>query len=259
MKKNLWLLLLILSASVITAQPCAVNIDSLKGRYTGDCKKGVANGMGTATGVDSYTGHFKNGYPEGEGKYTWRNGSWYDGGWKNGLFNGNGTLSKVDDNKPDSATLITGFWEEGKYISNYQKAYTIYGLTNGISDAVLRKAKKTKNLIPEITITVKSITGGGSSLGTAGVPAPNGGSGKGALLAKPRLKDVQVIQGLFQQLVNNETSTVSNKYILRHVVFPFIAILSFETDGINSPMPIERVRVELTERGDWYVNVSIDN
>lgn len=246
MKKNCWLFILFLSASAITAQPCSVRIDSLKGSYTGGCKKGMADGMGTAVGIDTYTGYFKNGYPFGQGKYTWKNGSWYDGNWKQGLFDGNGTFYKAEDNKPDTATVITGYWEAGKYISNYQKPYTIYALTNGVSDATLRKAKKTNSVLPEVTIYVKSITAGGSSLGDA-------------LLPKPRLTDVQLIEGRYQQLVNNETTTISNKYILRNVVFPFIAILSFETNSINSPMPAERVRIELTEKGDWYVRVSIDN
>src|SRR5664279_1389178 len=78
------------------AQPCEVNIDSLKGQYSGDCKKGKAEGQGTATGIDSYTGSFKNGYPEGQGKYTWKNGNWYEGEWKKGLYEGQGTLSVAD-------------------------------------------------------------------------------------------------------------------------------------------------------------------
>ena len=58
----------------LLSQPCSVSVDSLKGEYNGDCKKGKAEGKGTAVGIDSYKGNFKNGYPNGEGKYIWKNG-----------------------------------------------------------------------------------------------------------------------------------------------------------------------------------------
>src|SRR6185503_19686974 len=87
----LYFLSLSITAAALS-QSCEVKVDSLKGQYTGGCRKGLANGNGTATGIDSYTGDFKNGYPEGEGKYTWKNGSTYEGSWKHGLFDGKGTM-----------------------------------------------------------------------------------------------------------------------------------------------------------------------
>jgi len=62
----LYFLSLSITAAALS-QSCEVKVDSLKGQYTGGCRKGLANGNGTATGIDSYTGDFKNGYPEGEG------------------------------------------------------------------------------------------------------------------------------------------------------------------------------------------------
>ena len=73
--------------------------DSLQGTYKGTCKNGLANGHGTAIGIDSYTGQFLNGYPEGNGKYTWKNGSWYDGAWKKGVDDGKGTLHLIGSDK----------------------------------------------------------------------------------------------------------------------------------------------------------------
>src|ERR1700674_1110135 len=125
------------SATGLLSQPCKVSVDSLKGQYTGNCKKGRAEGKGTAVGIDSYMGDFKNGYPDGKGKYIWKNGSWYEGFWKNGLFEGEGTLSKID--KPDSAVVLTGFWKKGKYIGKYEKPYIVYPITNNISDVNIRK------------------------------------------------------------------------------------------------------------------------
>jgi len=244
MKKNILIFASVFTVSVILSQPCIVSVDSLKGQYTGDCKKGKANGFGTAVGSDSYTGNFRNGYPEGEGKYTWRNGTWYNGSWKAGLFDGNGTFNKVDANKPDSATLITGFWQEGKYIGNYQKPYSVVSLTNGINDI---SASKIRSLGAEITISVTSTTAGGSSLYKS-------------ILPKPKLVKIELLQGLFQQQADNETSPIINRYTLRNVTFPFHAILTFETSGTNPmPLPLEKIKVELSEIGNWYIQVKIEN
>ena|ERR1043165_941939 len=104
MKKCTTVIASILFTVFSFSQSCKVYVDSLKGQYTGGCQHGKANGYGTAIGVDTYTGNFKDGYPEGEGKYTWKNGTWYDGNWKRGLFEGNGTFNKIDEAHPDSAT-----------------------------------------------------------------------------------------------------------------------------------------------------------
>jgi len=226
------------------SQSCQVSVDSLKGQYTGGCKHGKANGYGTATGVDTYTGNFKDGYPDGEGKYTWKNGTWYDGNWKAGLFEGNGTFNKVDETNPDSATLITGFWQEGKYAGKYQKQYSASSLTNGVSDVSARKLNDAK---AEITIVVTSTTAGASSIN---IP----------VLPKPKLVAIDMIEGQFQQQVDNETSKINNRYTFRNVTFPFKAIFTFETIGTNPlTQPRERIKVEFSEKSNWYVQVKIDN
>ena len=244
MNKSIFLFASVFSVSVVLSQPCIVSIDSLKGQYTGGCKHGKANGFGTAIGTDSYTGNFKNGYPDGEGKYTWKNGTWYDGSWRAGVFEGNGTFNKVDDVKPDSATLVTGFWQDGKYIGKYQKPYSIVSLTNGISDISARKVGNTK---AEITITVTSTTAGGSSLYKP-------------ILPKPKLVGIDLLEGRFQQQADNETSNITNRYTFRQVTFPFYAIFTFETTGTNPmPLPREKIRVEISESSNWYIQVKIDN
>lgn len=228
----------------VLSQPCKVSVDSLKGQYTGGCKHGKANGYGTATGVDTYTGDFRDGYPEGQGKYIWKNGTWYDGTWKAGLFEGNGAFYKVDSLKPDSFTMITGYWQAGKYIGKYQKPYSVSALTNGPSDI---SARKLNNERAEITIVVTSTTAGASSINIPVVP-------------KPRLVAIDMIEGLFQQRVDNESSRVQNRYTFRNVTFPFSAIFTFETIGTNPlTMPRERIKVELSERSNWYIQIKIDN
>jgi len=244
MKKIIFLFASSFFVSVILSQSCIVSVDSLKGHYTGGCKHGKANGFGTAIGTDTYTGNFRNGYPEGEGKYTWKNGTWYNGNWKAGLFEGNGTFNKVEDKKTDSATLITGFWEEGKYMGKFQKPFSITSLTNGINDVSGRKIGDSKS---EITISVTSTTAGGSSLN---IP----------VLPKPKLVNIELFEGRFMQQIDNETSRITNKYTFRNVTFPFYAIFTFETTGTNPmPLPLEKIKVEITESSSWYIQVKIDN
>ena len=243
-KATLLLLLLFFSLTVVFSQTCIVNVDSLKGQYTGGCKHGKADGFGTAVGTDSYTGNFKNGFPDGEGKYAWKSGTWYDGNWKAGLFDGNGTFYKLNETKPDSASLITGFWKSGKYMGKFQKPVAFTALTSGINDINGRKIRDAK---AEITIIVKSTTAGGASLYKN-------------ILPKPKLVNIELLQGLFQQRADNETAALTNTYTFRNVTFPFQAILSFETTGTNPlPSAVEKMKVEISESGSWYIQVNIDN
>ena len=244
MKTLLFLCTALLLVTCLPAQPCIVTVNALKGSYKGDCRKGKADGMGTATGTDTYTGNFKNGYPDGEGKYTWKNGSTYDGFWKNGLFDGKGTLSKIDDSKTDSLIVITGFWKKGQYTGKYEKPYVVTPLTNNISDINIRKLNTGR---AEIILNVKSITSGGTSLSNPIIP-------------KPQLTDIQYIEGRFDQQANDETSSLAtNKYTLRGVKFPFHAILTFETTGTSAKLHVEKIEVEILESNNWFIQVSIDN
>ena len=241
MKQILFYFITIFITTTALSQSCDVYVDSLKGQYTGGCKDGEANGNGTAKGTDSYTGNFKNGYPDGEGKYTWKNGSTYEGSWKNGLFEGVGTLNKVD-NTTGKSIVMSGFWKKGKYIGKYEKPYVIHFPTNNINDINIRSINKTKH---EVTINVKSITGGGADQSSVSLP-------------KPRLTGVETIKGTFDQQVSDETaSTIANTYTLRDVTFPFYAIFTFEATGTR--LHAEKVGIELLEDGNWYIHIGIDN
>ena len=66
---------LVLSTISFAQYDCKVKIQNLQGQYNGECKKGLANGQGSAKGVDSYTGEFRKGYPHGFGVYTYENDS----------------------------------------------------------------------------------------------------------------------------------------------------------------------------------------
>lgn len=221
---------------------CIVNVDSLKGEYNGDCKKGKADGKGTAKGINSYTGDFKNGYPDGQGKYTWKNGSWYEGAWKNGLFDGQGTLSAKTEAGNDSSSVTTGFWKKGKYIGKYEKPYVARGLTNNVSEINVRKVDGVEL---SFTIIVKNVAGGGVSVNS--------------VLSKPQLADIQLLKGKFDQRENDENSSPgTSRYIFRNVSFPFYGIFSFEMTG-SSTVPVQKVGIELNESGSWSVQVNINN
>ncbi|KAK9917488.1 hypothetical protein WJX75_004962 [Coccomyxa subellipsoidea] len=56
---------------------------------------------------DTYIGGWRNGLPEGEGRYCWADGSTYDGGWKNGSKHGLGTYTW-----PNGASY-KGEWQNG--------------------------------------------------------------------------------------------------------------------------------------------------
>jgi hypothetical protein len=241
MKKTLFLFAFpLFFIPVLMSQSCDVSMAALKGVYTGDCNKGKADGKGVATGTDSYSGSFKNGYPDGEGKYTWKNGDIYTGSWKNGLFEGQGTLTRTKSEDSANVSVLTGFWKKGKYLGRYEKPYVLTTLTNNINDVSVRKINTAE---PTITITVKSITGGGSDLSNPQLP-------------KCRLADIQLLTGTFQQQVNDESSSpVTNKYFLRKVTFPFCATFNFET----ARQQMERVSIEFREDGNWFVQVNIDN
>jgi hypothetical protein len=102
---------------------CKVLLDSISGTYKGDCKKGLADGSGTATGTDTYTGEFKKGLPHGTGKYTWANGNFYEGQFKNGLKSGKGAMTVI---LPDGKrNVMDGYWDNNAYLGEYQNPYKV--------------------------------------------------------------------------------------------------------------------------------------
>lgn len=225
----------------LLSQNCVVKMDSLKGQYTGDCKSGKADGHGVAFGIDTYSGEFKKGLPEGMGRYTWNNGDWYEGFWKEGKFEGKGTLSRKAENTNDSLLVLTGFWEKGKFLGVHAKPYYVELLTNNINDLTIRRLDNTKS---DINISLKSITGGASIL-------------EMPVLPKTLLVDIQLFQGRFEQLITDTVSRITSRYTLRDVKFPFTAIFSFRTPG--PALWMEKVKVEFYEKGNWIMRVEINN
>jgi len=87
---------------------CKVNMPSIAGIYTGECKKGLAHGQGASQGIDTYTGSFRNGLPDGTGTYKWADGSYFEGHWNNGMKDGGGKMVTKD-------STYTGIWKQDMY------------------------------------------------------------------------------------------------------------------------------------------------
>jgi len=108
----------------------------LAGKYEGELKKGLAHGEGTASGFDSYTGHFVKGFPEREGTYTFSNGDVYHGEFIKGLFSGKGSLTIK---KASGDSIVDGYWEAGKFVGKTMvAAYEISNKTGSVNPSIIR-------------------------------------------------------------------------------------------------------------------------
>lgn len=109
---SLTFILLFSSELIFCQKSCTVLKQELSGTYEGKCKNGLANGRGIASGKDTYKGMFVKGLPQGEGTYTWSNGSTYTGEWIEGKRHGIGKYTfKV--NEHDS--IQDGLWQNDSY------------------------------------------------------------------------------------------------------------------------------------------------
>jgi hypothetical protein len=218
-----------LSTLECSAQECTAAPGPLAGKYEGPCKKGLAEGFGKAVGEDSYEGVFRSGLPHGKGKYTWKNGDWYDGEWAKGLKQGTGTMHF---NITGKDSTLTGFWKKDKYVGLYEKPYAIHKKTVHITDIACQHLNNTLN---QVEIFLNSETGGIRAGG--GVPPP-----------KPEITDVQIVSGSYSRKIVNDSYGKKIGYRFEDVVFPFRAIYSV---NFNKDM----FELEISESGKWTVDV----
>lgn len=88
---------ILLSLCFAYGQGCKVLVDEIAGDYSGECKKGLANGMGKAIGESAtYEGEFRKGLPDGDGTLAIKDGRKYTGEWKNGEIYGFGEFTGAD-------------------------------------------------------------------------------------------------------------------------------------------------------------------
>jgi len=134
--------IMLLFPGAIFAQDCKVLKESIFGTYDGECKKGLAQGKGTAKGTDTYTGDFKKGLPDGNGTYTWADGSVYKGEFKNGMMDGAGELTGTAVGT--EGNIITGYWEEDKYLGTTKEAYYVHRHSSEVRTVRVTEVKKPK-------------------------------------------------------------------------------------------------------------------
>ncbi len=109
------------NASKANTDGCKVLEPAIAGLYSGVCMNGLAHGEGVANGMDKYSGEFQMGVPSGQGTYTWKDGSYYVGDWKNGRRNGFGELflpktSKSIETYESGPPHARGRWTQGGYV-----------------------------------------------------------------------------------------------------------------------------------------------
>jgi len=153
---SLFALIFILHGFTSGAQTCEVKLKDIQGTYTGECANDKANGKGKSVGVDEYEGEFKDGYPEGKGIYTWKDGHYFIGIFKKGIKEGKGDMYYESSKGDDS--VITGYWKKDKYIGEYEHQFVILSQTSRINKIECRMVdKKTKNITIEVHQTSGSI------------------------------------------------------------------------------------------------------
>lgn len=158
-------LLPVLSSTAQDSIPaCKVTMESLKGSYTGECKKGLAHGKGEARGLYRYVGNFKNGLPNGKG-IMYYGENFFDGNFQDGLKEGKGEMHFLANGKD---SIIKGYWSGDIYRGKTYKTYE--------TDASSKFDRVEISPSPEsgnrITIEI-STTSNDFSKGGAGSPRPS--------------------------------------------------------------------------------------
>ena len=198
----------------------------LAGKYEGEQKKGLAQGKGTATGKDSYTGDFKAGLPDGIGVYTDSVGNVFKGSFKYGLKEGKGEFTSP----PSSGEkAMTGYWMDDKYMGKDRvDPYEIEQKVGSVSPRIY-------------------MTGPGNVIDIT-VVDPVDNSNVAA--------NIQMIgQG------NPRNDTSYNKYFFEDVKFPIEFDIRYQVrnklGGINgsTAMADNSIRFKITKPGKWSITL----
>jgi hypothetical protein len=122
-----------ISNVAIAQQECDVLLESIKGEYVGPCKKGLANGVGTSIGTDTYNGKFKKGFPHGQGTYTWASGEFYVGNFIQGKKSGLGKFKLAD-----GTIAKEGIWENDEFVKEQDIPDYRIGMRKNILNVAIR-------------------------------------------------------------------------------------------------------------------------
>lgn len=209
------------TSPLVAQSGCKVLLPGLAGTYTGECRKGLADGEGEAIGTDSYRGSFRRGLPEGEGTYTWATGEVYRGQWKKGLREGHGTFT-FRINERDS--VQAGFWKEDHYLGSeliapYKVSYRL---------GVTRTSFYSQGG-PDKFVSFKFSRSGSSSYS---------------------------INGLLMQASSGTESVTTAFTGFQNVSFPFEGKVQFKAPNVlNTVINNYELRFTINQPGEWVVTI----
>lgn len=228
---KLFFIFLIIGSSVNAYnQQCSVETKNLIGTYTGECKKGKANGNGIAIGIDTYEGEFKSGLPDGKGKYTWNNKDVFIGKYTKGLREGKGTMIFKKENAQDS--VVEGFWKKDVYFGKYEKPWEIFTRTGSVKEINTEYIRDNTNLIK---LVAANTTGGSTNIG--------------GIFPKAAISNIIILKGSYDQKTTLDLNNRSTETKLINVSFPFRA--RFQMDR-------EEIEMEFFEPGRYEVSISVN-
>jgi len=192
----------------LLAQDCKVLKESISGTYSGDCKKGLAHGNGTAEGQDTYTGEFKKGLSNGYGTYTWADGNIYKGEFKNGLMEGEGEMTVALEGMDGKVT--TGFWEKDKYLGKFKESYDVHHHSAQVTSVRITQIKNPKeNELNALFVTITE-RGGNVFDQTLGIDVSVGRHSE--TLQTSRATKINVVVFPYRAVLNHQGETVDVEF-----------------------------------------------
>lgn len=204
----------------------------LKGTYTGDCKKGKANGKGKAVGMDTYEGTFKSGLPDGEGIYTWSNGNRYNGQFAGGMKEGYGTMLYKRVNAKDS--IVEGHWIKDIYAGRGENPYRLIYKSKMVNDL---EVEYKNDGFSKITFFITNTSGGSLAV-------------DGEETSRMKVDEVDLLSGTYERLFVNNNHAKKTESILEDVVYPirFKAIIGEE-----------QVEMEFKKPGSYVITLRVND
>lgn len=211
--------ILVTTSDLQAQKDCEVRLLGIEKTYEGDCKKGLAQGEGKATGDDTYQGSFKKGLPNGYGKYIWANGNIYKGKWKRGMKDGKGELKLIKEGRD---SVVVGFWSKDNYIGEYEYQYEVLSKTPDIVSTSFSKKGDEKNEL------VLMITKGQNPTTVIGL----------------------TVTGLYGSGI-----PVNRSVIYRNIEYPWQGSIrfSYEDKGMKS----EELVVKINSPGIWEIRIDL--
>jgi len=212
-------LLSLLTVGINAQGTCKVLNPKIGDTYSGDCKKGLADGQGEAFGTDQYKGEFRKGLPDGTGTYIWQTGEKYTGEWKLGMREGNGVYTFKVDGKDSE---LSGYWKEDKYVGKVKITPYLITYKSGVGRVTCTKVGTARNEV-------------NYQFSRAGATSSN-------------------ISGLIMQASSGTESIGTNFTGFEEVSFPFEGKIKFMVpNALNTATILCEVRLTINEPGIWLI------